>query len=165
MEIQHFCHYKISDYNIRLMAGKFTRKLYDQCALAQDTRQSTDPLELQMDITKYINCSNLCRPAGSAHPQGAQLVDVESSMWGLDKQASRCDAFKHPFCGPHGCLLTDDPRVPPHITPYACDWGHEGEPAVITTNMKMPSGPQYRVPNPNICNMQGNTPGNGYYAR
>src|SRR3990172_6306494 len=117
----------------------FTRQMYDNCASAQNTKQSTDPLELILDVNKYINCNNMCRPSKEHHPQSALLVDIESSMWGLDKLASRCDAAKHPFCGPSGCLLTSDPRVGSHIPPYACSWGHTGDRAVITTNMKMPN--------------------------
>jgi hypothetical protein len=144
------------------MAGNFTRKSYDNCAYKQELRQSTDPLELIMDVNKYVNCKNICQPSSSkAVSNSAHLVDIESSMRGLDKLASNCDSAKHPFCGPSGCLLTSDERVAPHITPYACSWGHQGDKAVITTNMKMPSGPGYHVPNPSVCNGQGN----GYYVR
>lgn len=139
----------------------FTRQMYDNCASAQNTKQSTGPLELILDINKFVNCNNICRPAKEYPPQSALLVDIESSMWGLDKLASQCDAAKHPFCGPSGCLLTSDPRVGPHITPYACSWGHIGDRAVITTNMRMPKNPGFTVPNPNICDAQGN----GYYVR
>jgi hypothetical protein len=142
------------------MAGRFTRRMYDNCAFAQDVKQSTDPLELVLDITKYVNCGNICRPSVEYPPNAALLVDVESSLWGLDKLSSKCDSAKHPFCGPSGCLLTKDPRVAPHITPYACERGHLGEAAVITTNMRLPLNPGYRVPNPNVCNAQGN----GYYV-
>lgn len=141
------------------MAGRFTRRMYDGCAFQQDVKQSTDQLELIMDVTKYVNCENICRPAKAYPPNAALLVDVESSLWGIDKISSRCDSQKHPFCGPNGCLLTKDPRIAPHITPYACEWGHLGENAVITTNMRLPLNPGYRVPNPNICNGQEN----GYY--
>ena len=142
------------------MSGRLTRKMYDGCATQQDTKQSTDPLELALDVTKYVHCNNICKPAGQYPPSSALLVDVESSLWGLDKLASDCDSAKHPFCGPNGCLLTNDPRIAPHITPYACERGHIGENAVITTNMQMPKHPGYRVPNVNICNGQGN----GYYV-
>ena len=142
------------------MAGKFTRKIYDNCAYQQDTKQSTDPLELIMDVSKYVHCNNICKPSAQYPPNSALLVDVESSLWGIDKLSSKCDTAKHPFCGPNGCLLTKDPRVPPHITPYACERGQAGDKAVITTNMKMPQHPGYKVPNPNICNAQGN----GYYV-
>jgi len=143
------------------MAGRFTGKRYDQCALTQSTKQSTDPLELIMDPTKYVNCNNLCQPSSETFPRNtASLVDIESSMWGLDKLASNCDAAKHPFCGPSGCLLTSDPRVGPHMTPYVCERGLDGSPAVVTTNMRMPTNPGFHVPNQNICGGQRN----GFYA-
>jgi hypothetical protein len=134
--------------------------MYDTCAIQQDQRQSTDSLELILDVNKYVNCNNICKPAEQYPPNAALLVDVESSLWGIDKLSSKCDSAKHPFCGPNGCLLTNDVRVGPHITPYACERGHIGENAVITTNMQMPKHPGFRVPNQNICDAQGN----GYYA-
>ena len=142
------------------MSGRFTRKMYDGCAVKQDTKQSTDPLELVLDVNKYVHCNNICQPGRQHPPNAALLVDVESSLWGIDKLSSKCDSAKHPFCGPNGCLLTKDPRVAPHITPYACERGHAGENAVITTNMQMPTDPGFRVPNTNICDAQGN----GYYV-
>jgi hypothetical protein len=142
------------------MTGRFTRKMYDGCAVQQDLKQSTDHLELVLDVNKYVNCNNICKPTGQYPSNAALLVDVESSLWGIDKLASRCDSAKHPFCGPNGCLLTKDPRVAPHITPYACERGHVGENAVITTNMQMPRHPGFQVPNPNICQSQIN----GYYV-
>jgi hypothetical protein len=142
------------------MSGRFTRKMYDECAIQQDVKQSTDPLELVLDVSKYVHCNNICRPAVTYPPNGALLVDVESSLWGIDKTSSKCDSAKHPFCGPQGCLLTKDPRVPPHITPFACERGHEGDNAVVTTNMSMPRTTGYAVPNPRICDNQGN----GYYV-
>ena len=142
------------------MSGRFTRKMYDGCAMQQDLKQSTDPLELILDVAKYVHCDNICKPTGQYPTNAALLVDVESSLWGIDKLSSNCDNAKHPFCGPNGCLLTNDSRVAPHITPYACERGHIGENAVITTNMQMPQHPGFRVPNPNICDKQGN----GYYV-
>jgi len=134
--------------------------MYDNCALQQNTRQSTDPLSLVMDITKYVNCNNLCRPNRQYPPNAALLVDIESSLWGIDKLASKCDSAKYPFCAPNGCLLNSDPRIGPHITPYACDWGHLHDPAVVTTNMSLPLNPGYTVPSPHVCDRQGN----GYYV-
>ena len=141
------------------MSGRFTRKMYDGCAFKQDTKQSTDPLELVLDVSKYVHCDNICKPAGDRPSQGALLVDVESSLWGIDKLASDCDTSKHPFCGPNGCLLTNDARVAPHITPYACERGKANDNAVITTNMHMPTNQGYTLPNANICREHGN----GYY--
>lgn len=141
------------------MAGQFTRLDYDNCAYKQDLRQSTDPMNLIMDVTKFVNCNNLCRVPQK--PVGQAKVDVESSLWGLDKVASKCDTSKHPLCGPSGCLLTNDPRLGPHITPYACERGQSGDRAVITTNMRMPTNPGFVPTNPRVCDAQGN----GYYVR
>lgn len=142
------------------MSGNFTRKMYDSCAAQQDLKQSTDPLELVLDVNKYVHCNNICRPTTTFPQNAAQLVDVESSLWGIDKLSSRCDSAKHPFCGPNGCLLTRDPRIAPHTTPYLCERGRAGDNAVITTNMQIPTSTGVRVPNPNVCNQQGN----GYYV-
>lgn len=136
------------------MAGKFTRKMYDDCASRQDFRQSTDPLELIMDVNKYVNYNNLCKPMVSNVQNPIKLVDIESSLWGLDKTASNCDVDKHPFCGPRGCLLANNPRIAPHITPYVCERGGPGDHAVVTTNMKIPSHPGYKLPNPNVCQIK-----------
>lgn len=142
------------------MAGQFTRKMYDDCAFVQNVKQSTDPLELRMDVNKFVNCNNICRPHSQRYQPGSvSLVDIESSLWGIDKLSSDCDSYKHPFCRPHGCLLTRDPSVRGHMTPFACERGRDGDNAVITTNMRMPRGPGYRLPNPNVCNT-----GNGYYS-
>jgi len=107
-----------------------------------------------------VHCNNICRPADQYPPSAALLVDVESSLWGIDKVSSKCDTDKHPFCGPQGCLLTKDPRIPPHITPYACERGLDGDNSVVTTNMRMPTDSGFVVPNTNVCDYQGN----GYYV-
>ena len=134
------------------MSGKFTRKMYDGCAFQQNLKQSTDPLEHILDLSKYVNYNNICRPVGRAPQNAAQLVDIESSLMGIDKTASYCDSGKHPFCGSRGCLLTKDPRVAPFITPYACERGYDGENAVITTNIKSPRNPGYTLPGDNKYN-------------
>lgn len=133
------------------MAGRFTRKIYDNCAQQQNTKQSTDPLELVLDVNKYVHCNNACVPSKPFEKNAAQLVDIESSLWGIDKLASDCDSAKHPFCAPNGCLLTNDPRIAPFSTPFLCDRGRVGDHAVVTTNMRMPQTPGYKVPNQHIC--------------
>lgn len=130
------------------MAGQYTRSMYDRCYEQQNLRQSTGPLDLIMDPTKYVNCNNLCQPSGES-PHGALFVDVESGLKGLDKIASKCDSAKLPFCAATGCLTSD--MAPPHITPYACSWGHAGDRAVVTTNMSMPKGSGITLPPTNPC--------------
>jgi len=140
------------------MAGIYTRKMYDNCALQQDTKQSTDQLELLLDPTKYIHCNNICQPKNTRYTEfpadGAALVDVESDLTGRTKLASRCDSEQYPFCGPSGCLLPNDSRVPVNVDPEVCSWAHNGERGVITTNMRMPNGPGYTLPSLSPCEPQ-----------
>lgn len=140
------------------MSGNFTRKMYDGCAYRQNVKQSTDPLGLILDVNKYINKNNICQPTLN-NPEGvASLVDVESSLMGIDKLESDCDNTKYPFCRSTGCLLTNDSRVIPHMTPYACEWGKFGDNAVITTNMSMPSDTGFDIQDMPVCSTT-----NGYY--
>ena len=133
------------------MSGHFTRKMYDGCAFNQDLKQSTDPLSLIMDVNKYVNCNNACKSPEQRLDSAASLVDVESSLWGIDKTSSRCDTSKHPFCGQNGCLLTNDSRLN-NSTPFLCERGRLGDnTAVVTTNMQMPTNPGFNLPNSQIC--------------
>lgn len=143
-----------------MSSGRFTRSMYDSCALQQNVKQSTEPLDFILDSTKFVNCNNLCKPTSNIPYNPAFLVDVESSLWGLDKMTSKCDTTKYPFCSTNGCLVGNDPRIPAHITPYACERGYIGENVVITTNMKKPTNPGFSPTSPLIC------PGqlNGYYT-
>jgi hypothetical protein len=145
------------------MAGRFTRRMYDGCAFKQDTRQSTEPLDYQLDVTKYVNCNNMCAPK-VVNPGAVGLVDVESSLWGLDKLSSKCDSMQHPFCGPAGCLLTKDSRVPFNRNPLACERGLTCEPynAVIKSNMCPSTSSGITIPSTRICPTQQ---ANGYYAK
>lgn len=141
------------------MSGHFTRKMYDGCAFNQDLKQSTDPLSLIMDVNKYVNCNNACKSPEQRMDSAASLVDVESSLWGIDKTSSRCDTTKHPFCGQSGCLLTNDSRLA-NSTPYLCERGGMGDNnAVVTTNMQMPTHPGFNLPSSQICGnrVQNNT--------
>lgn len=150
------------------MSGRFTRKIYDDCSLKQDTRQSTDPLSLILDPTKFVNHNNICRPDGGYNNNSVPKVDIESSLMGIDRTASRCDTAKYPLCGPEGCLLNSE--IPPHITPYACDRGSCPQNSVISSNMRMPrsSGiPQVPSSPPSSNGYYSLPPDNmtsGYYA-
>lgn len=141
------------------MSGRLTRQLYDICAFNQDTKQITSPFDYVMESSKYINCNNLCQPNAPIPRNPVSIVDIESSLWGLDKVVSKCDKNKHPLCGPNGCLLTNDARIPQHITPYPCERGYDGENAVITTNINKIPYQKYKMYPQQVCN--SNT--NGYY--
>lgn len=139
------------------MAGHYSRQKYDSCATAQDDRQRTAQLGLIMDINKYVNANNICQPDRLPPMNAVDLVDVESSLWGIDKRASRCDHLKHPGCHPYGCLETRDPRVPSHITPYACERGTNN--SVVRTNMRPPTDNGIVLPNRH----DADSARNGYY--
>lgn len=116
------------------MAGKFTRKMYDDCALDQDIKINNDSLELLMDVTKYVHTKNIC--GRTSNFANSSLIDMESSLLGLDKLASNCNIAKYPHCSALGCMVTNNHE---YNNPYACERGHTGDNAIITTNMKMPS--------------------------
>ena len=134
------------------MAGRFTRGTYDLCSINQSTQQSIEPVDFVMDPTKYVNNGNLCNPSLNFMHHAQTLTDIESSLQGRDKSLSRCDSFKYPLCGNKGCLLTTDPRIPQHSTPYACERGKQGDTnTVVNTNRVMPTHPGYVMPNQNVC--------------
>jgi hypothetical protein len=145
------------------MSGNFTRRKYDTCANVQYTKSSTDPMNFNLDPVKYINCNNICQPLGIPNGNKSYYapVDVESSLWGIDRRSSDCNSFKYPFCADKGCLITQNPLIAPHITPFACERGRydEKNKAVIKTNMRPYQDSGIRVPN-SRCSVK-NT--NGYY--
>jgi len=106
-------------------------------------KQSTKPIELTMDIDKYVHNRNICNPEQHNNTNYISLIDIESSLWGIDRISSDCDEYQYPYCEKNGCLVTGDNRIPPHTVVYACDRGYEGDNAVITTNMKNASNLDY----------------------
>lgn len=143
-----------------------TRNMYDRCAYAEEVKQSTDPLSLILDPTKFVNYNNLCGDSEiyPYPPNAVSLVDVESSLWGIDTILSDCYTAKQPFCGDNGCLLTNDPRIPPHISPWACERGRIGDNAVIKTNIPLTNDPGFRMTQTNTrtSRKQNDIHGRGY---
>lgn len=141
------------------MSGEFTRKLYDDCALNQNTRDSTAPLGYQLYAGKFVGNQTVC-PSKLANNNLA-LVDIESSLFGYDRIASNCNEAQYPLCHKTtGCLLTNDKRTLGNVNPLACSWGRPGTEAVVNTNMKKPTSTGINLP------AQDNNPRtNGYYNR
>ena len=139
------------------MSGRFTRRMYDDCATDQDTKQSTGQLNMILDLTKFVNCNRSCNP-DNKFVQNIQnpfdLVDVESSLMGIDRPASNCDIEKYPYCASKGCILTGDSRVPQHTNPYVCERGYDGDNTLVQSNMKMPQY-EYKFPTDNVCQNYG----------
>lgn len=142
------------------MSGRSTRRIYDECAYQQEVKLSTGQNNSVMDINRYVNSRNMCRPDGVFRRDGYANVDLESSLWGLDKIASDCDKTKHPFCSTNGCIVTRDPRINPYKNPVACERGKIGENSVVTTNMRLPSHNGLERIDVQMCDRQGN----GYYV-
>lgn len=143
------------------MSGHHSRLPYDECATQQYIKQSTSPINYALDPSKYINVGNICKANYHDTNGKISIVDVESGIRGLDKNASQCNSAKHPNCNASGCLLTNDKRLPPHVTPYACERGRQGDNAVITTNMKQQTNPGFHINiDPSYYKNQ-----NGYYSK
>lgn len=78
----------------------FTKLSYDDCAYKTNLAQNVGVLSYTMDSVKFNSCAK-CRPevglvGGTAvsHVAG-NLVDLESNLIGIDREASRCAAMKY----------------------------------------------------------------------
>ena len=138
------------------MASSSTRLEYDNCAYKQELRQSTDPMRYQLYSGKYVNCGNICRADKNFPANGIALVDVESELKGINRINSRCNESKHPYYDSEHIIRTNDPRLPPHITPYAC------ERDIVPNNIPKMTHPGFGPMNPNVCD--GSYPVN-YYSK
>jgi hypothetical protein len=89
------------------------RLIYDNCAYEQKLNQSTAPGNYSMYPGKYENSSPCRIQLGQVGGNGVSLytgnmVDLESDLFGIDRQASLCNAkeFKpsctYPECGTSG---------------------------------------------------------------
>ena len=104
-----------------------TRSKSENCSYAKDLQESTSPLEYNLSKFKYENCKQC--PVGSFTnnlPFGPK-TDVESELYGLTRQQSRCPDKKYNPNKP-------GPKV--DFTPAAvCDTIYY----ITPTNMKMPT--------------------------
>lgn len=113
------------------MSGISTRGKDDLCNRAQDTMESTRPGDYRLYLGAQIPCNPICKPANSNfNGKSAPFVDVESELRGLSRINSKCNGAKYPFWKGNGSIKTDDPSVPNHITPWAC------ERDIVPTNLK-----------------------------
>jgi hypothetical protein len=91
------------------------RLRYDNCAYRVALSQSVAPIDYQLDVSRYENCSK-CRPelgivGGTAvsHVSG-NLVDLESSLFGVDRpatQPNQCPQYL--YHGPSAVVQGRDP--------------------------------------------------------
>lgn len=78
----------------------FNKLSYDDCAYKANLAQNVGVLSYKMDGLFHYNC-NKCRPevglvGGTAvsHVAG-NLVDLESNLLGIDREASKCAGLKY----------------------------------------------------------------------
>lgn len=78
----------------------FTKLSYDDCAYKANLAGNVSHLSYTLDPIKNQNCSK-CRPelgliSGTAvsHVSG-NLVDLESNLFGIDREASKCAGLKY----------------------------------------------------------------------
>lgn len=77
----------------------FNKLSYDDCAYKANLSKNVSVLSYNLDETKWFHC-NKCRPevglvGGTAvsHVNG-NLVDLESNLFGIDREASKCSGMK-----------------------------------------------------------------------
>jgi hypothetical protein len=78
----------------------FTKLSYDNCSYKANLEGNVSHLSYTMDPVKFYNC-NKCRNeigmvGGTAvsHVSG-NIVDMESNLFGIDREASKCAAMKY----------------------------------------------------------------------
>lgn len=78
----------------------FTKLSYDDCAYRANLQGNVSQLSYVLDDVRYYNC-NKCRmesgvTGGTAvsHVNG-NLVDLESNLFGIDREASKCAPMKY----------------------------------------------------------------------
>jgi len=78
----------------------FNKLRYDECAYKANLAGNVSQLSYVLDSVKNENC-NKCRPllgiVGStnvSHVSG-NLVDLESNLFGIDREASKCASLKY----------------------------------------------------------------------
>lgn len=77
----------------------FSRISYDTCSYAQELNQNVSYLSYTLDTVKYQHCSP-CRAemmvgGNNVSKIDGNLVDLESNLFGIDREASQCSAFKY----------------------------------------------------------------------
>ena len=105
----------------------FTKLTYDQCSYRNNLQDNVSQNSYMFDISKFVNC-NKCRPengivGGTAvsHISG-NLVDLESTLIGVDREASKCPVMKY--------LPRDD------NTAIGADFYHQRPTNKVATDMK-----------------------------
>jgi hypothetical protein len=84
---------------MRIYIMSLNRLIYDSCSYKSELNESVSYLSHVLERGRFEHCQK-CRPelgivGGTAvsHPQG-NLVDLESSLYGIDRPATHCPSYK-----------------------------------------------------------------------
>lgn len=93
--------------------GASTRLQYDDCAYAQELRDSTSPYTYQMFEGKFENCNKCIYDKFYTRYDG-DVIDAESELKNITRSYSKCEGKKYnPGCEKSkNCTSTFDKSVP-----------------------------------------------------
>ena len=141
------------------MSGHFTRRMYDPCFTDQETKQSTKHLEFIIDVNKFVNNKNACDQTNGNY-DSSRLVELDSSLRGLDRVYNKCNSSMYPMCSPNGCMMANDSKIPPYNSPYLAERGYGNENEVVSNNIPRPTSNGIPNINTNLCRNIVDTNGN-----
>lgn len=131
------------------------RLIYDDCACKQQTVDSTSLVNYYFYKGKFENCTDCNTKRLELNEPTRKgtipLVDIESELNGINRSTTKCDQFKfHPKCNRPGfCISGNDPKIFTNNPPDVCFY-----PKLAWNNIRKPTDPGYRLPNPNLCNIK-----------
>ena len=79
----------------------FARAFYDSCAFDERVNENASQLDYTMDIVKFENCTPCRAELGLvggndvSSATASAIVDIESSLLGIDRPVTRCAGYKH----------------------------------------------------------------------
>jgi hypothetical protein len=115
----------------------FSRVKYDNCTYSQNLTQNVSYLSYTLDPMKYQHCTQCRNQLGFVGNEvskiSGNLVDLESNLFGIDRELSKCAQMKFLPGELHGkklykttCYKEIDAR-PKHLN--QCQfWGYPGVP-------------------------------------
>jgi len=105
----------------------FNRLKYDNCAYSKELIESTSPLEYNLFKGKYENCKQCPVGTYTNNLEFGSKTNVESELYGLTRQDSKCPDKKY------------NPEAPSSTLNYSPAQMCESIYYVTPTNMKMPT--------------------------
>lgn len=104
----------------------FNRLPYDECAYKKALEQSTTQNDYSFYIGAHENSTECSIGEGISNPPHSTKVEVESELWGINRNLSRCPENKYNKDSVFETVQVKNPRL--------CQ-GHYN---ITPTNMRMP---------------------------